>query len=303
MFVCFLFCSFSLASASFLPKYFSSKWSFSKFQVPSGSPCICAFGTEPNAVIGKWGWLPQVLSAEPGFHPHWPWAGGDAQVRHCVSLAAENRSPCCSALPGGDTGLGAAGTASATAQGTAQHLWISWTFNMFGFVSAICADGSYYKFLFNQKGECSRDVYAQFLEMTDDKLWLSWGSAQVKVLPWLFHSFGRTVYECPILIDKFSRPHWEAWPNVIRTSSEVVDYLCLFSFLQVFIIKISLGYCHQLKFSRCGFQQACAYWVSLDLNCEMTLAETWVPATRKDLQGPVRMYNEPYKKGCETRRL
>lgn len=34
----------------------------------------------------------------------------------------------------------------------------------------LCANGCYYKYLFNSRGDISREVYSQFLEMTDDKM-------------------------------------------------------------------------------------------------------------------------------------
>lgn len=54
-------------------------------------------------------------------------------------------------------------------------------------ISVVCADGCYYKFVFNPKGDCVRETCAQFLEMTDETLWDTFELIDDKfILKWKF---------------------------------------------------------------------------------------------------------------------
>ena len=86
-------------SSKFVPKYFTSEWSFSRIEVPGATKCIVAF--TQNAPIGTSG--------------------------------------------------GVSGTNSADKNNFA--------------IMAVCADGSYHKFVYNERKEAfTRDVYHMFVE-------------------------------------------------------------------------------------------------------------------------------------------
>ena len=92
-------------TSKFVPKYFTSEWSFSRIEVPGATKCIVAF--TQNAPLGTSGGI----------------AGG------------------------GSTNINR---------------------NNFA-IMAVCADGSYHKFVYNEKKEAfTRDVYHMFVE-TDSK--------------------------------------------------------------------------------------------------------------------------------------
>ncbi len=51
-FMILLFHSFAKARG-ILPKYFSSRWSFTKLTVPGSMKCTCAFGSDKKSIIGE----------------------------------------------------------------------------------------------------------------------------------------------------------------------------------------------------------------------------------------------------------